>query len=132
MIAYIITDFCVRVVSNVGMRDAVSNEADRPVNFCKAIFFDTGMRCEAKPESSLEGVLFAHRKARFRLQRSRSPGIEENQAGMMASVGHTATHEPQSVHLSGSIQRRPFFSLIASTGHSDSHAPQLTHASVIL
>jgi len=51
---------------------------------------------------------------------------------MIASVGHTAAQEPQSVHLAGSIHRMPFFSLIASTGHSDSQAPQLTHASVTL
>jgi len=50
----------------------------------------------------------------------------------MASVGQTEAHDPQSVHLSGSIQRRLFFSLIAWTGHSDSQAPQFTHASVTL
>lgn len=51
---------------------------------------------------------------------------------MMASVGHTDVQLPQSMHLSGSIQRISFFSLMAVTGHSLSHAPQLMHASVTL
>jgi hypothetical protein len=50
----------------------------------------------------------------------------------MASVGQTEAQVPQSVHLSGSIQRIPFFSEMASTGHSGSQAPQLTQASLIL
>jgi hypothetical protein len=54
------------------------------------------------------------------------------QPGMMASVGQTAAQLPQSVHLAGSIQRNPFFSLIASTGHSESQAAQFTQASVTL
>jgi hypothetical protein len=32
---------------------------------------------------------------------------------MIASVGQTEAHVPQSMHLAGSIQRAPFFSLIA-------------------
>jgi hypothetical protein len=50
----------------------------------------------------------------------------------MASVGHTDTQLPQSMHVSGSIHRASFFSLIAETGHSLSHAAQFMHASVIL
>ncbi len=60
------------------------------------------------------------------------PARKKYQPWMMASVGQTAAHEPQSVHLAGSIQRRLFFSLMAWTGHSDSQAPQLTQASVTL
>jgi len=55
-----------------------------------------------------------------------------HQPAIIASVGQTEAQLPQSVHLSGSIQRRPFFSLIASTGHSESQAAQLTQASVTL
>jgi hypothetical protein len=50
----------------------------------------------------------------------------------MASVGHVEAQVPQSMHLSGSIQRASFFSLMAVTGHSPSQAPQFTQASVIL
>jgi hypothetical protein len=62
----------------------------------------------------------------------RNPAATLAQPGKIASVGQTAAQEPQSVHLSGSIQRRPFFSEIASTGHSGSQAPQFTQASVTL
>jgi hypothetical protein len=55
-----------------------------------------------------------------------------HQPAMIASVGQTAAQAPQSVHLAGSIQRIPLFSLIASTGHSGSQAPQFTQASVTL
>ena len=51
---------------------------------------------------------------------------------MIASVGQLDAQAPQSMHLSGSMTRASFFSLIADTGHSPSQAPQLTQASVIL
>jgi hypothetical protein len=54
------------------------------------------------------------------------------QPALIASVGQTEAQLPQSMHLAGSIQRAPFFSLMAWTGHSGSQAPQFTHASVTL
>jgi hypothetical protein len=61
-----------------------------------------------------------------------SPASKDRQPAMIASVGHTAAQAPQSMHLAGSIQRTPLFSLIAWTGHSGSQAAQLTQASVTL
>ena len=63
---------------------------------------------------------------------SRPEAGARHQPAIIASVGQTEAQLPQSVHKSGSIQRRPFFSLIASTGHSESQAAQLTQASVTL
>jgi hypothetical protein len=54
------------------------------------------------------------------------------QPATIASVGQVDAQLPQSMHLSGSIQRASFFSLMAVTGHSPSQAPQLMQASVIL
>jgi hypothetical protein len=50
----------------------------------------------------------------------------------IASTGQTPAQVPQSVHFSGSIQRRLSFSEIASTGHSLSQEPQLIHSSLTL
>lgn len=72
------------------------------------------------------GVENPHRRVSTPYRYQNQPG------GNIASVGQTEAQAPHSVHLSGSIQRIPFFSLIASTGHSGSHAPQFTQASVIL
>jgi len=54
------------------------------------------------------------------------------QPATMASTGHTDAHEPQSMQVSGSIQRALSFSLIALTGHSLSLVPQSVQASVTL
>jgi hypothetical protein len=59
-------------------------------------------------------------------------GAAKPYSATIASVGHEATHAPQSVHLSGSIVCCPFVSEIASTGQSLTHAPQFTQASLIL
>jgi hypothetical protein len=66
------------------------------------------------------------------LEKSRYTESFSYQPAIIASVGHTDAQAPQSIHLSGSIQRASFFSLIALTGHSLSQAPQFTHASVTL
>ncbi len=50
----------------------------------------------------------------------------------IASVGHTPTHAPQSMHFSASMKRALSFSEIAPTGHSLSQEPQLMQASLIL
>jgi hypothetical protein len=63
---------------------------------------------------------------------SRHAGHGTVQPATIASVGHTDAQLPQSMQVSGLIQRASFFSLIAVTGHSLSQAPQLTQASVTL
>ena len=47
----------------------------------------------------------------------------------IASFGHSSTHVPQSVHLSGSILATSF-KLIASCGHASMQMPQPVHWSL--
>jgi hypothetical protein len=75
--------------------------------------------------------LFPIARKPHRALRSRA-GPYGNYSWEIASEGQTAAQEPQSWHLSGSIQRAPSFSAIASVGHSLSQEPQFTHASLIL
>jgi hypothetical protein len=58
--------------------------------------------------------------------------LPRSYAWAIASTGQLPAQEPQSTHLSGSIQRLLSFSEIALAGQSPSQAPQLTHASEIL
>jgi hypothetical protein len=48
----------------------------------------------------------------------------------IALTGHSPSHAPQSMHVSGSITYEESPCEIASVGHAGSHAPQLIHSSL--